>query len=212
MTQPIFTYNQEQAVKAGNSAFISETGAYNCKIISAEYVQSQGGALSLEFSVETQEGLKGNYLSVYYQGKDGKPLQGGQNMIQAIMGCTGVQVLTQQFKDGRAYAPELSGKYVGLMLQKVLRTKQNGSDTYGFSILCPYFIKTKKTLSEHIENKPAERIQWLVEHTKDKDERDKQQNQQQGYQAQHQFYGQQATPPNSPQQPPVDNFDDDIPF
>lgn len=118
MTQTIFTYNQEQAIKAGNSSFIAETGAYICRIISAEYVQSQSGALSLELTVETKEGLRGNYLSIYYQGKDGSPLQSGHNMIQAIMGVTRVAELTRQFKDNKAYAPQLEGKYLGLMLQK----------------------------------------------------------------------------------------------
>ncbi|WKS98518.1 hypothetical protein NYR30_06905 [Gallibacterium salpingitidis] len=199
MTQPIFTYNQEQALKAGNSQFISETGAYLCKIISAEYTQAQSGALSLELSVETQEGLKGNYLSIYYQGKDGQPLQGGHNMIQAIMGCTGVQALSKQLIAGKYIAPELTNKYIGLMLQKVLRLKQDGSDTYNFQILCPFIIKTRKTLSEHIENKPAERIDWLVAHTKDRDERTKQQPQ--SIPAQNQSSGQ-----------PTTDFDDDMPF
>lgn len=200
MNQPTFIYNQEQAVKAGNAQFINETGAYLCKIISAEYVKSSGGALSLEFSVETQEGLKGNYLSVYYQGKDGQPLQGGHNMIQAIMGCTNVQALTEQFSNGRMYALELSDKYIGLMLQKVLRLKQDGSETYNFQILCPFIAKTRKTLSEHIENKPAERIDWLVAHTKDRDERSKQQPQ--STQQNH----------NQPQVQPPSDFDDDMPF
>lgn len=64
-------------------------------------------------------------------------------MIQAIMGVTRVAELTRQFKDNKAYAPQLEGKYIGLMLQKVLRTKQDGSDT-GFQILCPFFHNTKK--------------------------------------------------------------------
>ncbi|MFQ1048017.1 hypothetical protein [Avibacterium paragallinarum] len=198
--QPIFTYNQEQAVKAGNAQYINETGAYLCKILSAEYVQSQKGTLSLEFSVETQDGLKGNYISVYYQDKDGQPLQGGQNMIQAIMGCANVQQLTQRFDGNKAIAPELAGKYIGLFLQKVFRLKQDGTETYSFNIVCPFFVNDRKTLSERIENRPAERIQYLSEHMKDRDDRNKQSNQQ-GYAAQHQFYGQ-------PQQPSVNNVPD----
>ena len=85
------------------------------------------------------------------------------------------------------------------MLQKVLRLKQDGSDTYNFQILCPFIIKTRKTLSEHIENKLAERIDWLVAHTKDRDERTKQQPQ--SAPAQNQSYGQ-----------PTTDFDDDMPF
>ncbi|OBX03699.1 hypothetical protein QV06_09655, partial [Gallibacterium genomosp. 3] len=139
------------------------------------------------------------YLSIYYQGKDGQPLQGGHNMIQAIMGCTGVQALSKQLIAGKYIAPELTNKYIGLMLQKVLRLKQDGSDTYNFQILCPFIIKTRKTLSEHIENKPAERIDWLVAHTKDRDERTKQQPQ--STPTQNQSSGQ-----------PTTDFDDDMPF
>ncbi|MDH2997220.1 hypothetical protein A1D22_05980 [Pasteurellaceae bacterium LFhippo2] len=218
MNNPIFTYNQDEAVKAGQTAFISETGAYNCKIISAEWIQSQGGAQAIEFSVETDEGLKGNYLTVYYTKKTGEKLEGGHSMIQAIMGCTGVQQLSQQFNGNKAFAPELAGKKVGLMLQKVLRLKQDGSETYAFSIICPFSVATRKTLSEHLENRPAERIDYLIAHTKDKDERAKQNNhgyqQQQGYQAQNQFYGQpaQVTQAQPQSAPPVDNFEDDIPF
>lgn len=208
MNQPYFTYNEEQAMKAGNAQFINETGAYLCKIITAEYVQSQSGALSLELSIETQEGLKGNYLSIYYQGKDGQVLQNGHNMIQAIMGCTGVQAISQSFNNGKTFAPELTGKYIGLMLQKVLRLKQDGSETYSFQILCPFIAKSRKTLLEHKENKPAERIDWLVTHTKDRDERAKQQTQ-----TSHTNSYAQAKNGN-PTPPPADDFDDesDLPF
>lgn len=225
MNNPIFTYNQDQAVKAGQANYIAETGAYIGKIILAKWVTSQGGAKALELSFEDENGLKSDYLSIWYTKKDGEPLQSGNNMIQAIMGCTGVKNLTSSPYNDSLVAPELTDKRIGLMLQKVLRLKQDGSETHGFQILCPFSANSRKTLAEHVANKPAERIDWLIAHTKDKDERAKQ-NTQQGYAAQSQFYGStqpnqgwdgytdhERTSGNQPSQPQtVDNFDDDIPF
>lgn len=213
MNQTTFIYNQEQAIKAGAEQFLSETGAYICNILSAEYFQSQSGALSLVFSIETEEGLKGNYISVYYQGKEGQELQSGHNMIQAIMGCTNVKSLTQSFTNGKAYAPELANKKVGLFLQKVLRTKNDGSDTYSFQIICPFNPNSRKTLLEQIENKPAERIDWLVANYKDKDERTKNQVQANTPPYQHQP-NPYAQAKNGNYTPPPQNgdFDDVIPF
>lgn len=189
---PIFTYNQDQAVKAGQGSFINETGAYVGKIILAKWTQSQNGAKALELSFEDENGLKADYLSIYYTTRNGEIINYGQNMIQAIMGCTGVKQLTAMNHNEYQIAPELTEKRIGLMLQKVLRLKQNGDETHNFTILCPFSAQSRKTLLEHIENKPAERIDWLVANTKDKDERAKNQPQN-GYQAS-QPYGQAPAP------------------
>lgn len=222
MNQPIFTYNEELAVKAGQSSYINETGAYVGKITLAKWITTQAGAKALEIAFEDINGLKSDYLTVYYQAKNGDAIASGHNMIHAILGCTGVKSLTESIQGENVIAPELTGKRIGLMLQKVLRLKQDGSETHSFQILCPFSPNSRKTLSEHRDNKPAERIDWLVANIKDKDERAKQQNQQPYYQAQNQFYGQQN---NQPQQwdgysdqerkdnaQYQDNFDDDIPF
>lgn len=224
MNAPIFTYNHEQALKAGQSSFINETGAYVGKITLAKWTQSQSGAKALELSFEDENGAKADYLSIYYINKQGEPLSYGHNMIQAIMGCTGAKQLTQSAYNEGFIAPELTNKRIGLMLQKVLRLKQDGSETHSFQIICPFSANSRKTLAEHAENKPAERIDWLVANTKDKDERAKSNNQQNGYTAQQQYYAsaqpkeqwdgytdyerQQMSQP--PQQ--SNNFDDNIPF
>lgn len=208
MNNPIFTYNQEQAVKAGQANYITETGAYVGKITLAKWVTSQGGAKALELSFEDENGLKSDYLSIWYAKKDGEPLQSGNNMIQAIMGCTGVKSLTSSPYNDNLIAPELTNKPIGLMLQKVLRLKQDGSETHSFQILCPFGASSGKTLAEHLEGKPAERINWLAFNTKDKDERGKH-SPQQAYAAQNQFY---ASTQNPPPAPVVDSFDEPIPF
>lgn len=63
------------------------------------------------------------------------------------------------------------GKKVGLFLQKVLRTKDDGSDTYRFELRHVFQVGTRKTYAEHSENAPAEAIAALEASMKDKDER-----------------------------------------
>ncbi|WP_256843273.1 hypothetical protein [Rodentibacter rarus] len=203
----MFTYNEEQAVKGGQSNFISETGAYIGKITEAKYTKSQGGAQAIEFSIETDDGQQGNYLSVYYRGKDQKEIAGGINMIQAIMGVTGVKELTVRRQGNDDIAPELTNKRVGLFLQKELITKNDGSESYRLQIICPFSPASQKTLAEHLNGEEPKRIQWLLNHTQDKDSRAKNPPRQEQYQAQHQYY--QSTAP-APQH--NSGFDDDIPF
>lgn len=238
MNQPIFTYNEEQAVKAGQSNYISETGAYIGKITLCKWITTPGGAKALEIAFEDINGLKSDYLNIYYQAKNGDDITSGHNMIHAILGCAGVKSITPQVIGDKTIAPELTDKRIGLMLQKVLRLKQDGNETYNFQIICPFSPVSRKTVLEHRENRPAEWIDHLVKTTQDKDDRKKQNNFSQDYAAQNQFYGQsqqyqsnnqqpwdglsdeernsispqsQAKP--APQaQPATDNFDDDIPF
>lgn len=188
MNQPIFTYNHQQALKAGQSSFINETGAYTGKITLAKWTQSQSGAKALELSFEDENGAKADYLSIYYTNKNGEILNYGNNMIQAIMGCTGATQLTATSYNNSTIAPELTDERIGLMLQKVLRLKQDGSETHSFQIICPFSATSRKTLAEHAENRPAERIDWLVANTKDKDERAKSNNQQNSYATQQSYY------------------------
>ena len=95
-------------------------------------------------------------------------------MIHAIMGCAGVGQLTMQMKAAGQYiAPEFSGKRVGLVLQKVLKSKNDGSDTYGLDIRMPFLANTHQTLLEQSEGKNAEAVNKIISGLKDKDERKK---------------------------------------
>ncbi|WP_334470426.1 hypothetical protein [Arsenophonus sp. PmNCSU2021_1] len=82
MNNITFTYNQEAALAAGQSAFINESGAYVVTIQEAKYMTSSGGAESIEFSVEADDGKKANYLNVYTKKKDGTPNKFGVNMTR----------------------------------------------------------------------------------------------------------------------------------
>ncbi|KQN63659.1 hypothetical protein [Erwinia sp. Leaf53] len=232
--QPLFTFNQDEAKKAGPSG-ASESGAYTGIIRTALFTTSRDAnskSESMEFSLDADVGPI-NFLRVSYVGRDGNPLQGGNAMIQAIMGLTGVKALhaTEQVNsqnETEYHCKELEGKPIGFVLQKVLYTKNNGSDGYRFEIRQAFGTKTRKTYKEGIEGLPAETVDKLVETLSDKDERQQagcgpaggpagnqqrsmlggQQNQQQPQSNLHRA----ASGGRNQQQPPVQDFDDDIPF
>jgi len=174
MSNVIFTYNHEAALTAGQGGFINESGAYVITITEAALTTSSGGAKAIEFSGEADDGRKVQYLSVYVSKKDGSENTFGVNMIHAMMGCAGVKQLTNQMKAaGQFVAPEFSGKKLGLVLQKVLRSKNDGSDTYGLEIRLPFIAQTHQTLQEKADGKNAEAVDRMVAGLKDKDERKK---------------------------------------
>lgn len=168
-----FTYNENEALQGGATGYITQTGAYVGKITMAKWTVSALGAEALELSFETENGEKCDYLSIYYRGKDGKPIDFGRNMIQSLMGCTGVKKLSRQPSEQALIAPELIGKSIGLFLQKHLYTKQDGNDGFYFKVVQAYSAKSGLTLSEFKNNEPAKRIPYLVSTMKDKDEREK---------------------------------------
>lgn len=172
MNNVTFTYNQEAALAAVQGGFITESGAYVVTILEAKYMTSQSGAESIEFSVETEDGKKANYINIYCQKKDKTPNKYGINMINAIMGCIGVPQLTTKMIDAHTHlAPELTDQRVGLVLQKTLKTKSDGKDTYRLDILLPFVAQTRQTLEEKIKNLPAQAIDKQVATLQDKDER-----------------------------------------
>ncbi|PLR40756.1 DUF669 domain-containing protein [Chimaeribacter californicus] len=174
MSTPIFTYNHEAALTAGQGGFINETGAYVLTITEAALKQADSGARSIEFSGEAEDGRKIQYLSVWVTKKDGTENKFGANIIHAMMGCAGVNQLTSHMQSAGQYvAPEFAGKKIGLVLQKVLSSKQDGSDTYKFDIRLPFIAQTHQTLLEKAEGKNAETVSRMVATLKDKDERKK---------------------------------------
>lgn len=182
MSNVIFTYNQEDALAAGQSGFINESGAYVITIAEAKLGTSEGGAQYIEFSGETDDGRKINYLSVYSTKKDGEINKFGRNMINAIMGCCGVLQATQKMiTTSHFIAPEFTGKRVGLVLQKILKTKTNGSDTYNFDIRIPFLADTRQTLQEKVDGTAPVAIDNILSTLKDKDERKQQGQSNQGY-------------------------------
>lgn len=167
----IFTFNQESALKAGSSDFIGTSGAYVGKL-SGKWVSGSNGSQSaaLELSIDGAEG-KARYLSIWYKKTDGTDSAGGVAMINAIIGLLKLQGLSAVQRGSEYFCPEIEGREIGLVLQKVLQTKQNGDETYKFDVRMPFNPQTRKTLKELMENKPAETISKILETLKDRDDR-----------------------------------------
>lgn len=202
----VFTYNQELATQIGGGGqYVTESGGYDLKIVRAVF--SNNKALEMDF--ETRDGLKLNYVSINYTKNDGQPNEFGQKMIHAIMGCVGVNQLSQA-PDGNI--PELMGKFLKAVVQRVDYTKTGGAnpgtDGYKFDFKMPAMMNTGKTIKEHIDNKPAEAFAKYAETVTNKDERVG--GGQQGYTTQQQA-PQQAHPQYNEPNNPID-FDDNIPF
>lgn len=174
MSNVIFTYNEEAALTAGQGGFINETGSYVITITEAALKQSEKGARFIEFSGDTDDGRKVQYLNVCTQKNDGTENRFGANLIHAMMGCAGVTQLTQKMLSASSFvAPEFHGKKIGVVLQKVLTTKQNGSESYQMEIRIPFIASTGQTLKEKAEGKNPETITNMISSLKDKDNRKK---------------------------------------
>ncbi|STZ77379.1 hypothetical protein [Bergeriella denitrificans] len=202
----MFQYDQTAAVTAGESSYINQSGAYTGKITAAKWTRGQHTqSQALELSFESADGQKANYISIYHTKADGSPNQYGIAHINAIMGLLNLQNLTTAPQGSDHICPELVGKSIGLILQKVLTTKTDGSDSYKFELVLAFSTRSRLTLKEHLEGGPAERVDKILATLKDKDER----KQQSGA-------GHQVPPPPSRQSAqtvqPREDIDDDIPF
>ena len=147
----VFTYSQEMATQIGNGGqYVTTSGGYDLKIVRAQFVN--GKALELDF--ETREGLKLNYVSINYTKNDGQPNEFGQKMIHAIMGCCGANQLTQ---DANGNIPELFGKLIKAVVQRVDYTKTSGAnagqDGYKFDFKMPAMMSTGQTIKEYVDQR-----------------------------------------------------------
>jgi len=223
--QPKFTFNDESARTAGAGG-ASETGAYTGIISSAIFTcgrDSQSEAM--EFCIDSDVG-KINYLRINFVGREGQPLKHGTALINAIMGLTKVKQLNAtEIVNGEGevelHSKELEGKSIGLVLQKVLYTKNDGSDGYKLDPKQAFSANTGKTYKEAIDNAPAEAVDKLLAVLKDKDERVANDNQFSGQQQRSMINNGQSNVPQSRLQQAAQqhqaaqaepDFDDDIPF
>lgn len=236
MNQPIsFTWDQQSAaaaLKAGSAAGFSETGAYEGDITSAVYEFGKDGSQSqaLVLSLDA-DGQKANFLRINFLGRDGSQTF-GMGLIAAIMWVAQVKNAQAQQRQGQNgpewFLPALEGKRVGLFLQKLLITKQDGSDSYKFEVRHVFQPGSRLTYKEFTEKTPAEAIAALERTMKDKDDRKPHDSSRGGWGAHSNNnggWGNNQTDPNSvpdsrlqqanrqvSQSNQHPDFDDDIPF
>ncbi|EPB9884066.1 hypothetical protein ACLMPM_03585 [Yersinia enterocolitica] len=224
--QPIFTFDQDSAKTAGAGG-ASETGAYAGNIASAIFTSGRDSqSEAMELCLESDIG-KINYLRINYKGRDGSPLKHGSALIHAIMGLNKIKQLNavevQGEQEIELHCPELEGKPIGFVLQKVLYTKTDGGDGYKFDIKQAFSSTSRKTFKEAVDGAPAEAVDKLLLVLKDKDEREQPGTQtMSGQQAQRSMLGNGGQPQSRLQQvaqqrqqqaaKQAPDFDDDIPF
>ena len=171
MNNVLMTYNQDDAQKAGGGNFINDGGAYSGVFTAAKLVEAGTGSKGIEFSFETSDGQKANYLTAYFSKSNGETIKGGHAVIQALMGVMGLREITYSQGPDGTFINELCGKPVGIFLQKNLYSKGDGSDGYKFDIRVPFFSDTGQTLKEKIAQSQPKTISSLTASYKDKDER-----------------------------------------
>lgn len=144
------------------SASIREAGKYIGTITRAEKLVSRDkGTVGLGLSIKADNGQTADYLDIYHTKADGEPLS-GLKTVNAILCCT----KTSEAKEGPITVekwdsaarmkvaskvtgyPALMGKRIGLLLQQVLETDQDGKDRERVQIFAAFNAETELTASE----------------------------------------------------------------
>lgn len=171
MSKVVMSFDQQEAEKASGSDYLLEGGAKLVTITKAQFVTAQTGTKGIEFSGETDDGLKVNYLTVYYQKHNNEPISGGRSVINAMMGFCGIKQITATQAGTEYFCREFEGKRLGLFLNKKLYSKVDGNDGFKFEIRVPFCPITNKTMREKANNQPAKTIALMESSYKDIDER-----------------------------------------
>ena len=172
------TYNLDPvaASQAGVSNYITETGKYKGKFTRAEIVESKQGTEGVEFTFESSEGLKADYLQLWTYNRDGKALP-SLKALNAIMACLRTremqptQATISDAKGTRTAQvfPMLTNKPIGVLLQREEYVKGDGGIGYKFNLVAPFEAQTELTAAEILAKKTQpEQLAKMVSMLKDK--------------------------------------------
>lgn len=172
-----YNLDPKSAAAAGAANYISETGKYVGTFTRAEIITSQAKTEGVEFSFVDQSGLRCDYLSLWTYNKDGEPLP-SLKALNAIMACLRMRTLEPQpitvvRHDGATEQatgfPALTGKPIGLLLQREAYLKRNGDEGYKFNLFAPFDSATELTAGEILAKKSQpEQLAKMVAVLKDK--------------------------------------------
>lgn len=160
-----YEMNQEAAARVGNSNFITESGRYAGKFVSAIAVKSKQGTDGVEFSFKSDDDRTANYLQLWTYNAEGRQVY-GFSVLSAIMQCLRVSKIAPRpmtINDGGGPRsvegfPELVGKPIGLLLQREDYVKQDGTPGFQLKIIVPFDPRNQLTAAELIKgvSTPAE--------------------------------------------------------
>ncbi|RUR38505.1 hypothetical protein [Vreelandella populi] len=202
----VFQYNEEKAIAAdaGGGDYITESCVVRGFIEQAKWVEASSGAKGLELTFESEHGKKANYLTLYYQKKDGSINEVGDQQIQSLMGCTGAQSLSMTNNGSAMIAPELTRKPVQLALERENYVKGNGQNGFRFQIKCIMSAKSGLTIAEYKAGKQAESAGYWAQRFAQNPQGEPPKQQATQASGQHDY--------SNSYVPPADDMDDTIPF
>ena len=168
------------AAKAADNiaASIRESGKYIGTITRAEALTSTKGTNGLGLSFKTVDGATADYLDIYTHKSSGEALMGAKT-VNAMLACLRLRGIDEgrikcekwdkdagkrEVVEVPGY-PDLMGKRIGLLLQKVLETRSDtGADVEKLGIFGVFSADTELTASEILDGKTnPERLSKMVE-------------------------------------------------
>lgn len=182
-----FTADHQSAINADRSSGISESGAYVGIIKQAETYVTPGGAQMMRFLFASRNGQE-TWTDLCVIKKDGTAAW-GMDLFNAMMVCMGVTVANATPGKALRRNGSINGdamrirsveqKPIGLILQRENDTytdQQTGEvkPTYRMNILRAFHTETRKTASELIEGKDAQKVDATLKSLKDKDRKPEQ--------------------------------------
>ena len=160
-----FTLNTESAKQADAGGRIESTGKYVGTIKSMEFVTSKNGAQGFEVNFET-DSKEYTTFTIWTVSKDGQPLS-GTHKVNALLACCAVRSLTptdqplekwdyeisQKVKKTCVVAPEMTGKRIGLLLQRENYLNGQGQQRHQMNFFAAFNAESELMAKEVLDRK-----------------------------------------------------------
>lgn len=190
-TPPTYGYDTTHAAAAdagGLGKFIDESGEYVGTITHARAVQSSKGGWGVEIGFADDDGRKTKYpMTLWTLGPDGSRYF-GHDILDTVLICAGMKPamalkpgkvkymkydfdLRADIEEESDGYPGLTGKRIGLLIQREWYTTKAGKDASRHSIFGAFDAETHQAASEKLEGKPAEITAKRLSALRDKDSR-----------------------------------------
>jgi len=159
-----YTLDPKQAILAGASTRITETGKYVGIFTRAEAFTTRDGARGVEFSFKDNNGASAEFLTLYTHHADGKEAY-GIAVLYAIMTCLRVKKIVARSGPIEKYdiatrtrgvftvdlLPDLMNKPIGVLLQHEFYTNKQNQPRERMGIFMPFEANTNLIAAEILE-------------------------------------------------------------
>jgi hypothetical protein len=195
-TLPSYKLDPAAAREVGVSKWITETGKYKGKIISAHAITAATKSQGIQIAFESDEGQRAERLQLWLADKTDKPLHGSK-VLSAIMTCLKLRELKAESskKSEHPVFPALEDKRIGFLLEAEPYHAGNRVLT-NMVLVAPFVADTEQTAAEVLDGKSAGGLPAMVSRLRDRPLRERAERGNSGH----------------PAAPPPPSADDDVPF